>query len=1146
MKTLNGGSGGLKTPPASEAFPNRREIVPRSNTTLPDKGPPSRLPSGTVTFMLTDVEGSTRHWEAEPDAMKTAMSALDRIIGDTIDQHGGARPLEQGEGDSAVAAFARASDAVDAAVSLQLALQRRIPSIATLRVRIGLHSGEAEQRGDGTYAGIALSRCARVRSAAHGGQVVISGATYDLVLDHLAESVTLKDLGPHRLKDLSRPERIYQVCHPDLPNDFPALRSLDSLPNNLPRQMTSFIGREDEIATMKRLLKESRLLTITGSGGCGKSRLALQVAAEVLEDHPDGVWWVELASVSDASLVPNAVAAALSIREVHSQLLSRTLSNHLSQSRALVVLDNCEHLVSACADLVDALLRACPALTILTTSREPLGVDAETAWRVRSLSLPVTEDESTDSLARSEAVRLFIDRARRSRPDFRLTGANAPAVTKICTRLDGIPLAIELAAARVRVLAPQQIVDGLNDRFRLLTGSSRTAAPRQRTLQASVDWSYSALSDAERTVLARVSVFAGGFSLEAAEAVAAAEGVASYDVLDLVSRLVDRSLVLMEDRGAGARFRLLETIRQYAAARLAEAGAADEARTAHRDYYLALAEESEPKLTGREQDALLATLILEAENTRAALDWCLEQGETEELLRLSGALSFYWLFRGYLAEGVSRLRAAMEGADEAPPALRAKVMWGLAYISVLTLDVETIENMATECLTIAAALDDRRLEGRSLLALGWPALYVGGDTDPRELFERSAALARENGDSFCLEESLQGIGFSNNTLGDPGLGRVALEECLAVTRGSGNRWSERYAYAWLSWSAELQGELPEARTIAVGAIADARAADDQFLLTMALYLQGSVQTLMGEYENARAAFMEGLERSRASGNIMGVALCAMAWGNLEEALGNREAAAPLEEEATILLPAFGAMGFDFLNLSLIARARLASGDVRSARETLDSADQSAMPSSTWVRHHFIGARARLEWHEGALEEAEKDAHLALAQQREIPDKVGIADSLELLSAIACSSDSFEEAARMLGAAQSVRNSVGYARTPLETPGYEALVEGVRAALGAEGLADAQAEGEAMSIDDAIAYASRGRGTRKRPTTGWRSLTPTELQVTQLVVQGLSNPQIGERLFVSRETIKTHLSSIFGKLGVSSRAELAAQASRHDN
>jgi predicted ATPase/class 3 adenylate cyclase/DNA-binding CsgD family transcriptional regulator len=1094
--------------------------------------------------MLTDVEGSTKRWEADSAAMTKAMSELDRVIEETVKKFGGARPLEQGEGDSAVAVFARASDAVDAAIALQLALRQQASEQAALQIRVGLHSGEAELRGDGTYSGIAINRCARLRSAAHGGQVVLSGTTYDLVLDHLPKKATLKDLGPHRLKDLSRPERVFQLGHPDLPDEFPPLRSLDSLPNNLPLQMTSFIGREDEIAEIKRLLTASRLITLTGSGGCGKSRLAMQLAGDALEEHPDGTWWVELAAVSDPALVPNAVADALSIREVHSQELTRTVANQLSECRALLILDNCEHLVSASADLVGRLLHACPSLTVLATSREPLGVDAETPWRVRSLSLPGGDRSQDDpSLMDFEAIHLFVDRARQSRPNFDLSEANAAAVAEICTRLDGIPLAIELAAARVRVLTPQQIAKGLSDRFRLLTGSTRRAVPRQQTLQASVDWSYDLLSEAERTVLNRLAVFAGGFTLEAAEAVAAAGDIESYQVLDLVSQLVDRSLVLVDDAAEGARYRLLETIRQYAMGRLGQAGEGDEARTRHRDFYLALAEEAEPRLTGGEQDALVIALSLEAENTRAALEWCLEQGDSEALLRLSGALSFYWLLRGYVAEGASRLRAALEGADEAPPALRAKVMWGLAYISVLTLDVETIEKMATECLAIAGELDDRRLEGRSLLALGWPALYVGGDTDPRELFERSAALAREIGDSFCLEESLQGIGFSNNTLGDPGLGRVALEECLVVARRSGNRWSERLAYAWLGWSALLQGELPEARTILAGAVADARAADDQFELTIALYLLGWVHTSMGEYENARAALVEGLERSRASGNIIAVGLCDMQLGSLEEALGNREAAAPLEEEATILLPAMGAMGFDFLNLSRIAQARLASGDVRSARKTLDIADESAMPSSTWVRPLFICARARLEWNEGAFEDAEKDAHLALAQQQEIPDKVGIADSLELLSAIASSLESFEEAGRLLGAAQSVRDSIGYVRPPLEAPRHEALVNRIETSLGKGGLAASHAEGAAMSIDDAISYASRGRGTRKRPTVGWRSLTPSEVQVVELVVEGLTNPEIGERLFVSRQTVKSHLSSIFGKVGVGSRAELAAQASR---
>ena len=917
----------------------------------------------------------------------------------------------------------------------------------------------------------------------------------------------------------------------------------DRIPNNLPRQLTSFIGREDEILGIERLLAESRLVTITGSGGCGKSRLALQVAAEVFEEHPDGLWWVELASVGDSSLVPNAVAAALAIREVHGQLLSRTLSNHLAGSRALIVMDNCEHVVSACADLVATFLEACPTLTILATSREPLGIDPEVSWRVRSLSLPEAEDDSTDSLVRSEAVRLFIDRARQRRPDFRLTDGNGPAVTMICTRLDGIPLAIELAAARVRVLAPEQIADGLKDRFRLLTGSSRTAAPRQQTLQASVDWSYSTLTEPERMVLARVSVFAGGFTLEGAEAVSTTSGTAKDEVLDLLTRLVDRSLVLMDDAGGSARFRLLETIRQYAATKLAESGAADDARTRHRDHFIALAEAVEPLLTGHEQEARLMQLDLESDNIRGALEWCREHGDAIELQRLSGALALYWLFRGHLAEGESRLRAALEAGDHAPPLVRAKVMWGLGYICVFTSDAETIDRLSIECLAIARELGDRRLEARSLLAQGWPALLIGGELDPIELFEQSAELARELDDNFCLEESLQGLGLSHNFRGDPTVARAALEECLAIARGSGNHWSERQARTWLGLTAVFQGELREAGAVLEVAVAESRAADDLYMLSMALFIQGWNQELRGEYASSRESLAECLEVSQAAGNIFGIALSSMEGAWLEHSRGNGTAAAPMEEEARVLLTALDSVGLDYLNLSLMARARLARGEIAAARSVLDSADEEAMAPGRWTRARFWFAQASLRRHEGSYEEAEAQAHEALAAQRQISDKVGIVDSLELLAAVASSLEGYEEAARLLGAAAALRESIGYVRTPPEVPGHVALVAAIRGGLGSARLSRTQTEGALMSVDDAIAYASRGRGARKRPTSGWRSITPTEEQVIQQVIAGHSNAQIGERLFVSRETIKSHLSSIFGKLGVSSRAELAAQAAR---
>jgi predicted ATPase/class 3 adenylate cyclase len=537
------------------------------------------LPVGTITFLLTDVEGSSRHWEADPAA--ATLGRHEEIVADCVVHYSGARPVEQGEGDSSVLVFARASDGAACAIDIQRALGSvRWPGGGELRVRMALHTGEAELRDDGTYRGASLNRCARLRSIAHGGQIVLSQATYEVIADHPPDSADLRDLGAHRLRDLARPEHVWQLCHPDLLDEFPPVLSLDGVPNNLPSQLTTFIGREAELDLVQRLLGETRLLTLTGAGGCGKTRLALQVAAEVLDTFPDGLWWVDLAPVADPALVPSAVAAAVRVREVAAQGLTETLVRQLAARRVLLVLDNCEHQVAACATLAGLLLRGCPAVRVVATSREPLGIDGETIWRVPSLGLPGAEAPGIESRTQCEAVRLFIDRATRVRSNFGVTDDNVPAVAEICRRLDGIPLAIELAAARTRMLTPEQIADGLGDRFHLLTAGTRGVLPRQRTLEASVDWSHDLLGIDERTLFRRLAAFAGGFTLEAAEAVCAGEGIERQDVLDLLGQLVDRSLVQVDTEGPSARYRLLETVRYYARAKLIDAGEAQSSRTA--------------------------------------------------------------------------------------------------------------------------------------------------------------------------------------------------------------------------------------------------------------------------------------------------------------------------------------------------------------------------------------------------------------------------------------------------------------------------------------------------------------------------------------------------------------------------------------
>ncbi|MCA1703183.1 MAG: hypothetical protein LC808_07885 [Actinobacteria bacterium] len=641
------------------------------------------LPAGTVTFMLTDVEGSTRLWESAPEAMGVAVARHYELLDAAIALHNGVRPVEQGEGDSVVAAFTRASDALAAALDTQRAFySERWPEGTSVRVRIALHTAEAQLRDERNYFGQAVNRCARLRAVAHGGQVVVSRTTRDLVLDRLPDGVELADLGVHRLRDLGRPEHVFGLLHPELPVEFPPLRSLDTLYNNLPGELTSFVGRRAELAQVEALLGDVRLLTLTGAGGCGKTRLGLQAAADAMDGYPDGVWWVPLARLEDAALLPTAVIGALGLPDVPGRTPLDTLVAYLRPRCTLVVLDNCEHLLATCAELSDALLRACPSLTMLATSRAPLGVPGEATWRVPSMSLPAQpRREPVEVLRQSDAVRLFIDRATQVLPNFVTTAANAPTVAQICHDLDGIPLAIELAAARVRMMAPEQIAHGLDDRFRLLTGGSRTVMPRHQTLQASIDWSYQLLSDHERTLLRRLSVFVGGWTLDAAEQVCAGDGIDSYAVLDLLTGLVDKSLVMVGAQGSEVRYRLLETVRQYGAVRLTEADEVTGTRDSHLAYHLALAERAEPQLLGAGRaHPVLDGITAEVPNVRAALDWA-AANDPSAGLRVVGALTLFWLFTGRYREGDAAYARALDGAGEEPTILRARTLAGVSGLA---------------------------------------------------------------------------------------------------------------------------------------------------------------------------------------------------------------------------------------------------------------------------------------------------------------------------------------------------------------------------------------------------------------------------------------------------------------------------------
>jgi len=776
--------------------------------------PRVRMPARTATFLFTDIEGSTRLWEEHRDAMSAALEAHDALLRSIVERSGGS--VVKTTGDGMLAAFDRAESAITAALDGQVALgDHPWATPSPLRVRMAIHTGTADTR-DGDFFGPALNRVARLLAIGHGGQVLVSGTAAALVVDDLPPDSELIDLGEHRLRDLDRPEHVYQLTAASLRREFPPLRSGTAHPTNLPLQSTSFVGRERELADIERLLSTGRLVTLVGVGGTGKTRLALQAAAEVVERYPDGAWIVELAPLTDASLVGAEVARALRVQPQPGQPPLETLVDYLRSKHLLLLIDNCEHLVGAAADVAHHLLGRCAELSLLASSREPLGIDAEAVYAVPSLALPASleeagahaaaSDEELERAGRSEAVCLFAERAAATLPSFALDRSNMLAVVEICRRLDGIPLALELAAARVNVLSVAEIAQGLGDRFRLLTGGRRTALPRQRTLQALIDWSWDLLDDDDRRLLRRLSVFAGGWALEAAVSVtseraegtgAATDGAAArFATLDGLGRLVDRSLVAVDHHDT-TRYRMLETIRQYAADQLAASGETIALRDRHLAAFRQLTIEAGKGLDGPDMTTWLARIDTEIDNVRGALDWALET-DPEAALEMCVSMARYWRSRNMGSEApdrmrfsIDRVRALAEPASAAAARARGVLLarafaaYGVIAVGAGRSDAAVVAEEAVRITREAA--DGPAIVDALATYVNFKALFGGGeDVDTwRSMAREALAIATDLGDATRIARAQSVLAFLEAPL-DPAAADAWLEQAGESARRSGN------------------------------------------------------------------------------------------------------------------------------------------------------------------------------------------------------------------------------------------------------------------------------------------------------------------------------------------------------------------------
>jgi predicted ATPase/DNA-binding CsgD family transcriptional regulator len=1026
--------------------------------------------------------------------------------------------VEQGEGDSFVLAFARASDAVTCALALQRA------ALAPILLRIGVHTGEVQLRDEGNYIGPTINRTARMRDLAHGGQTVLSGATESMVVDYLPDEAWLVDLGSHLLRDLPRPERVVQLCHPDIRNDFPPLRAAEAtVKHNLPAQLTRFIGREKQIDEIRETLATNRLVTLTGAGGVGKTRLALQTASSA---DAESVWYVDLAPISDPDLVPVAVIRALGVPDQPGRSTMDSIVKFVAERAGLAVLDNCEHLLDVSAELIITLLERCPTLSVLATSREPIGVAGELTWRVASLSI---EDE---------AIELFLDRARHAQSDFNLRDDDFAVVSEICRRLDGMPLAIELAAARVRALSVQDILDGLRDRFRLLTGGSRKAVRRQQTLKASVDWSHEMLTEPERVVFRRLAAFAGDFDLDAAQAVAAAGDVGRFQVLDLLTLLVDKSLLSAESTSGRARYRLLETVRQYAMDKLSESGEADAVRSRHRDYYTAMTARLGAPVGG-EYQRLIKQAEAEIDNLRAAFAWSRERNDIDAALRLACSLQPLWLMRGRVQEGLSWFNDALTEQIRSDQIFDVAVHLS-AVADKTVLDAWTVNipgvGQLDQALTMARDLDDPALLLRVLVSCVGAAAFDAEAAYP--YIDEALGLARRLDDQWRL---CQILGWKANIAilaGDPISARAAGEEGHSLAEAVGDTFISRMCRYWgPAMASYQQGKLDEGIERLRALLDEAEAYGDVMHALLARIGLAHAYVWTGDPATGRRQAEAAIEAASALGPFLEpwayapLAFAALAAGDLTAAAEACECAwrrisAQPETAITNVIP--------------MAELELARGDLCAARKWAD-ADVTVMKG--WHLARALAIRARVAMAQGDVSQADEDLNGALARVADHEAYQIAPDTFEVLGELACKAGDHRNATRFFGAASAMRKRMGLVRLQIHDATYETSVALVGETLGEKDFDALWSQGAALSIEEAIAYAQRGRGERKRPSSGWASLTPTELNVIRLVTEGLGNKEIAARLFVSHRTVQTHLTHVYTKLGLTSRVQLAQEAAR---
>lgn len=1073
-------------------------------------------PPSPRTVLVVSPGDSRPQWQPPTESLTSGLSWLKSTLAEVVTAHRGERLVEQDHKDKFAVEFVDATDAAACAIALQHA-----PS-APIRPRIAMHAAQVSVAEPSAHPQSLVNRAARLCDLAHSGQTLLSETAQPLLADRLPPEAWLIDLGVFRLRGIPYPERVAQLCHRELPTDFPPLRPGTAVHEPyFPTPLTSFVGRHAELTELRRLVDGNRLVTLTGSGGVGKTRLALQLATEFVDRFRDGAWCVDLAPLTDPDLLPERVTHMLGLPDRSDRMPVDALVRFIADRQLLLVLDNCEHLLDGCAQLTTTLLATGAELTILATSRAPIGVAGEVTWKTPSLSLV------------DEAVELFRQRARLVRPGFTDTDGDAALVTEICRRLDGVPLAIELAATRVRAMSLAEIADGLDERFQLLTGGARTVVPRQQTLRASEDWSHDLLSEPERVVFRRLAPFRGGFDLDAAHAVAGGTDLPRGLIIDKLTQLVDKSLVIADSTGESTRFRMLQTVQQYASEKLEKAGESDAIRARHRDHYT--------DLFGSEVTAgygwHIAQAELEIDNLRAAFTWSRDHGELELAARLASSLLPLWIHSRTL-EGLAWFNALLAVGATMAPGARARTLADKAIFDALIGHYGQAQQ-AEEAVAIARDLDEPGLLAWALAACGFTCSYSPELALP--YFEQAIALSPALNDDWRLSQIYGVQAYSAFVAGDLDTLRLAAERGAALADAVGDWSVSRLCRLCLGIAhlhrAELTMAVEQARAVAT----EAEAAHDPLFSAQSLTVLAEALGCQGDTRGARAAADACVE---AAAELIDFHR-AFSFGALTDTLlaaGDVPGAARAADAAcdACALPQLLA-----INGNPVARVALARGDLAAARRW---ADEALSVSSGIHRILLLEIRGRVAMAEGEFEQAERDAREALTIAADTEAILAAPDLIESLATVATAAGRYHDAARLLGSAAGARSRTGAVRAKVYDANYETTVKTLREAMQQNDFERRWAQGYSLTTAEAITYAARGdekgKARSKRPSSGWDSLTAAERNVVRLISAGLRDKDIAAQLNVSPRTVHSHLNRIYTKLNISSRLQLAQVAAQH--